>query len=194
MNKFLSAFFICIIFFLPGDSFSQYLPNHLSNDTKDRFHVKNFLTEEFSDTINDKPQNVKFKMKKSPWKAVTYSAIIPGAGQFYNHSYWKIPVIAALGGYFGYEFIKNNNRYIDFKEDYRNSQTQQNPNGNQQFLALREFYRDQRDNFIIYYVILYVVNLIDAYVDAQLYDFDVSDKIKIGVIGKNNLMKISLNF
>ncbi|MBL0107257.1 MAG: hypothetical protein IPP52_08235 [Ignavibacteria bacterium] len=59
-------------------------------------------------------------------------------------------------------------------------------------LALREFYRDQRDNFIIIYsLILYVVNLIDAYVDAQLYDFDVSEKIKISFLNKNNMVKLS---
>ncbi|MDZ4711596.1 MAG: DUF5683 domain-containing protein [bacterium] len=195
MIKFHSAFFISVFLFLPGVLFSQFSPKLQSLYKEEGFGSKNFLSEQFYDTINDKSQqNVKFEMKKSPWKAVTYSAILPGAGQFYNHSYWKIPVIAVLGGYFGYEFIRNNNRYIDYKEDYINSQTSQNPSGNQQFLALREFYRDQRDNFIIYYVILYVVNLIDAYVDAQLYDFDVSDKIKIGVIGKNNLMKVSLNF
>ena len=61
-------------------------------------------------------------------------------------------------------------------------------------LALREFYRDQRDNFIIYSVILYVVNLIDAYVDAQLYDFDVSEKIKISFLNKNNMVKLSYGF
>ncbi len=135
-----------------------------------------------------------FKMKKSPWKAVAYSAILPGAGQLYNESYWKIPIIAGLGGYFVYEWIKNNNSYLDYKQLYVDSQTPQNPSGNLQLQSLREFYRDQRDNFIIYSLILYVVNLIDAYVDAQLYDFSVSDKIKLGVLKKENLIKLSYSF
>ncbi|MEP7146181.1 MAG: DUF5683 domain-containing protein [bacterium] len=133
-------------------------------------------------------------MKKSPWKAVTYSALLPGAGQFYNTSYWKIPVIAGLGGYFVYEWVKNNNNYIDYRQQYLNSQTPANPLGNIQFQSLREFYRDQRDNFIIYSAILYVVNLIDAYVDAQLYDFDVSDNIRLGFLKKNKLFKLSYSF
>ncbi|MBK8551940.1 MAG: hypothetical protein IPL53_13070 [Ignavibacteria bacterium] len=133
-------------------------------------------------------------MKKSPWKAVALSAVLPGAGQFYNESYWKIPVIAGLGGYFVYEWIQNNNQYLDYKELYQNSQTPENPTGNLQLQSLREFYRDQRDNFIIYSLILYVVNLLDAYVDAQLFDFDVSDSINFGVMKKEKFFKVGINF
>ena len=149
----------------------------------------------FSDSLKKKStEKVVFKMKKSPWKSVLYSALLPGAGQFYNESYWKIPVIAGLGGYFVYEWIKNNNTYLDYKQQYAESQTPQNPSGNQQLLNLREFYSDQRDNFIIYSVILYVINLIDAYVDAQLYDFNVSDKIKLGILKKEKFLKLSYDF
>lgn len=135
-----------------------------------------------------------FRMKKSPWKAVLYSALLPGAGQFYNESYWKIPVIAGLGGYFIYGFVKNNNQYLDYKQQYINSQTPQNPSGNLQLQSLREFYRDQRDNFIIYSIILYVVNLIDAYVDAQLFDFNVSDKIKFSSLQNSKILNLGYSF
>jgi len=145
------------------------------------------------DTIKSNT-NTKFKMKKDPWKAVLFSAIIPGAGQFYNRSYWKIPVIAGIGGYFGYEIIKNNNSYLDYRDQYVNSQTPENPQGDLRLKDLREFYSDQRDDFIIYGVILYVVNLIDAFVDAHLYDFDVSDKIKIGILQNEKLVKMSYSF
>lgn len=138
--------------------------------------------------------NVKFKMKKDPWKAVLFSAILPGAGQFYNQSYWKIPVIAGLGGYFVYGWIDNNNQYQDYKQLYLNSQTASNPYGNQQLLNLRNYYQDQRDNFIIYSSILYLVNLIDAYVDAQLFDFDVSDNVNFGILQREKLVKLSYGF
>lgn len=147
-----------------------------------------------SDTIKKKPGKPVFVMKKSPWKAVLYSALLPGAGQFYNESYWKIPVIVGLGSYFVYGWIKNNNQYLDYKQQYANSQTPENPNGNLQLENLREFYRDQRDNFIIYSSILYLINLIDAYVDAQLFDFNVSDKVKFGLIQKDKLIKLSYSF
>ncbi|MBS1518120.1 MAG: hypothetical protein JSS91_08525 [Bacteroidetes bacterium] len=151
---------------------------------------------------NETPDSVKqksgssttFKMKKQPWRAVAYSAVIPGAGQLYNKTYWKIPVILGLGGYFAYGIINNNNKYSDYRDQYLNSQTEQNPSGDPQLLNLREFYRDQRDNFIIYSAILYLANLIDAYIDAQLYDFNVSDKIKLGLLKDNKLIGINYSF
>ncbi|MBL0107256.1 MAG: hypothetical protein IPP52_08230 [Ignavibacteria bacterium] len=76
-----------------------------------------------TDTVPEKSTaNTVFKMKKDPWKAVLYSALLPGAGQVYNKSYWKVPVIAGLGGYFVYEYIRNNNKYIEYKDLYQNSQ------------------------------------------------------------------------
>lgn len=136
----------------------------------------------------------KFRMKKDPWKAVAFSAIIPGSGQLYNESYWKVPIVWGLGAYFGYELIQNNNKYADYKEQYENSQTPENPQGDPNLQALRELYRDRRDNFIIYSAILYVVNLVDAYVDAQLYDFNVSDKIKVGLADKRSLINLKVHF
>jgi len=186
------AFFILVI----ASKFSNLASaqnNQIHSDTMlplpDSFRFVNSHT----DTIKSN-SSTKFKMKKDPWKAVLYSAILPGAGQFYNKSYWKIPIIAGVGGYFVYEIIKNNNKYRDFRDQYINSQTPQNPQGDLRLKDLREFYSDQRDDFIIYSVILHVVNMIDAYVDAQLYDFDVSDKIRIGILKKEKLIKMSYDF
>lgn len=179
-----ASLFLCLILY--QNSFAQSfnaLPENFSNLSL------------ISDSVKNK-QSVKksFTMKKDPWKAVGFSAILPGAGQYYNESYWKIPVILGLGGYFVYELVKNNNSYLDYKEQYSNSQTPKNPEGDLYTKSLRDFYRDQRDDFIIYSVILYVVNLIDAYVDAQLYDFDVSDKLKISLSGKKQSVGFNVNF
>jgi hypothetical protein len=199
MKRFHSAFFILVILLsaYPGISYLQVVNDiqyYTEFSSKLSFYRPG-ITIPLNDSIKkkslDKPV---FKMKKSPWKAVAYSAILPGAGQFYNQSYWKIPVIAGLGGYFVYEWIKNNNEYLDYKTQYQNSQTEKNPSGNPQLQYFREFYRDQRDNFIIYSLILYVVNLIDAYVDAELFDFDVSDNIKLGILQKEKLLKLSYGF
>lgn len=145
------------------------------------------LLEASKDTVKKKSKDVKFVMKKSPLKAVLLSAVLPGAGQFYNESYWKLPIVALVGGYFGYEIVNQNNKFLDYKEQYIASQTPENSNGNQQLLTSRNFYRDQRDRFIFYFGIFYVINLVDAYVDAHLYDFDVSDKVRFNVMpGKVN--------
>ncbi len=59
------------------------------------------------------------------------------------------------------------------------------PDGDLNLKTLREFYLDQRNDFIWYFTILYVVNLIDAYVDAHLFDFDVKEE-KITRFGKTD--------
>jgi hypothetical protein len=78
----------------------------------------------------------------------------------------------------------------DYKEQYEQSQTINNPDGDPQLKTFRDFYKDQRDDFVVYALILYVVNLIDAYVDAQLFDFDVSDSKSF----PNGRMTFKINF
>jgi hypothetical protein len=136
------------------------------------------------DTLR-KPIDKKFRMKKSPWIAVGLSALLPGAGQFYNQSYWKVPIILGLGGYLAYEFFDNNKTYHDYRDRYAATQTDSTPDGDLNLKTLREFYLDQRNDFIWYFTILYVVNLIDAYVDAHLFDFDVKEE-KIERFGKTD--------
>lgn len=141
-------------------------------------------------------QFVKFKMKKSPALAVLLSAILPGAGQFYNRSYWKIPIITGLIGYFGYEYIRNNNKFKDYRDQYDASITPENEFGDFNLKALREFYRNQRDDFVWYFIIVYVVNLVDAYVDAHLFDFDVKDN-NLRSFGKPDMiyrLKMKISF
>ncbi len=192
MNIFHSAFFIVIIItvILSKSGSAQFKPEEID--------LNNFLSEKsvLQQRSLTKTNYIEddFKMTKQPWRAVAYSAILPGAGQFYTESYWKIPIILGAGGYFAYGIINNNNQYLDYRDQYLNSQTAENPSGDPRLLNLREFYRDQRDNFIIYSSILYLANLIDAYIDAELYDFNVSDKIRFGFLKKNNLIGIDFNF
>jgi hypothetical protein len=117
----------------------------------------------------------------SPSLAMALSAILPGAGQVYNRSYWKVPVIAGLGGYFVYEFFNNNKTYKDYRERYQASLVS-NPAGNRGLLNLRDFYKGQRDSFGWYFLILYVVNIADAYVDASLFEFDVSGSLAVRLV------------
>jgi hypothetical protein len=114
--------------------------------------------------ISDKPV---FEMEKSPWGAVGRSAVLPGWGQYYNEDYWHIPIIWGFLAWFGYQWVENNNEYKTNKDLFI-----QNPN-NTIYQRQRDFYRDQRDNFTIYIIITYLLNLVDAYVGAHLYDFTV---------------------
>lgn len=137
------------------------------------------------DSTLRKPIDKKFRMKRSPWIAVGLSAVIPGAGQFYNQSYWKVPVVLGLAGYFAYWFFDNDKKYRDYRDRYSATQTDSLPDGDLNLKTLREFYFDQRNDFVWYFTILYVINLIDAYVDAHLFDFDVKEE-KITRFGKTD--------
>ncbi len=117
---------------------------------------------------------------KSPWLAVGLSAALPGLGQIYDRSYWKLPIIWGLGGYWVYELIHLNNNYKDFRDQYTNSITPLLPGGNNQFLNLRDFSRDERDRFAWYLGALYLLNLVDASVGASLVDFDVGPDLTAG--------------
>jgi hypothetical protein len=121
----------------------------------------------------------KYHPTKSAGLAMLFSALVPGAGQLYNESYWKIPVVVGFGVWFGSQWLHYNRLYRDYRDQYTASITGQFPGGNGRLLDLREFYRDQRDTFTWYIAILYFLNVADAYVDASLYDFNVGDDLSI---------------
>lgn len=136
----------------------------------------------------------KFKMKKNPWVAVGLSAIFPGLGQIYNESYWKLPIVAFVTGLLGYEIFWNNGKYIDYRDKYAESQVPENPQGDTRLRELREFYRDQRDQNLLYFGFFYLINMADAYVDAHLYDFNVSEKISLGLFKRGKIADLKITF
>ncbi len=118
---------------------------------------------------------------KSPTLALVLSALLPGAGQVYNESYWKVPIILGFGVYFASQWLDQNRRYVEARDKFTES-LKTNPNGDALQLARREFYKNQRDSFTWYFLILYVLNLADAYVDASLYDFDVGGTLSVRML------------
>lgn len=136
----------------------------------------------------------------SPKKATIYSAILPGLGQAYNKKYWKIPIIYAGFGTIGY-FIGWNNgfyntyklAYSDFTDDddstnsyldvlppgYDLENTTDYNNFKSGLSKQSDYYRRNRDLLIISMVGFYGLNLIDASVDAHLFDFDISEDLTL---------------
>ncbi len=108
-----------------------------------------------------------------------FSAALPGAGQVYTERYITIPVIWGFGYYFGNEVVKQNDRYRDYRAQYEASVAADTVNGigNLQLKSIRDFYRDQRDEFAVYLGLTYLLNIVDAYVGAALYGFDVSPNL-----------------
>ena len=116
---------------------------------------------------------------KSGSLAMLFSALLPGAGQVYAHRYYTIPIFWGFGVYFSSVAIKANKQYEDYRGKFSESVRLDTiaHTGNQNLLSARDFYHDQRDEFILYLGLTYFLNIIDAYVCATLYDFDVSDNL-----------------
>jgi hypothetical protein len=116
--------------------------------------------------------------KKSPGLAILMSMVVPGSGQFYVHRYITIPIIWGFGSYFVKAWVDQNKQYKYYRDLFTasvNSDTTHQGNGLYQ--ANRDFYRDDRDKFAFYIAITYILNIVDAYVGASLYSFDVSDNL-----------------
>ncbi len=162
------------------------------------------------------------ELTHSPRKATIYSAMLPGLGQAYNGKYWKIPVIYAGFGAIGY-FIKwNNDNYHLFRTGYqhlkddnpetqgylkieavrRNNYDLSNPNHfntlEEGLLRQKDYYRRNRDLLIISFLGFYGLNIIDASVDAHLFDFDISDDLTLNwepsMLQRNNSLVYCVNF
>ncbi len=131
-------------------------------------------------------------------RASLYSAILPGMGQAYNKKYWKIPIIYAALGAFGYFIVHNNN---DVRNDhkelvYRYSHNlAPDPNNtsitNNAYLSasdintLRIDSKKYLDFFIIGAGLVYILNIIDANVDGHFRNFDINDKLSLSIKPKS---------
>lgn len=127
------------------------------------------------------PTKKGFVMAKSPLGAVLRSAILPGWGQYYTESYWKIPLILGVSGFLVYGIVSEHQDYARFRDAYAQSITDLNPSGELEYKRFRELYRDRRDTYAWYFGLFYLLQVADAFVDAHLFDFSVSSQLKAGL-------------
>ena len=135
----------------------------------------------------------------NPTRAVWMSALCPGLGQIYNRRYWKLPIV--VGGFLGlgYATSWNNNQLRDYTQGYRDlidsdpatnsymnffPPNAQESDFDKQWLtstmkSRKDYYRRNRDLCIICLVGLYLLCMVDAYVDASLAHFDISDNLSM---------------
>lgn len=136
-----------------------------------------------------------------PTRAVWMSALFPGLGQVYNRRYWKLPII--IGAYLGlgYATSWNNGMLSDYTKAYRDiMDSDPSTNSYMNFFppttsessldktwltkllqSRKNFYRRNRDLCIICMVGMYLVAMVDAYVDASLSHFDISPDLSMDV-------------
>ncbi|MEI6141641.1 MAG: DUF5683 domain-containing protein [Mariniphaga sp.] len=172
------------------------------------------------------------EVKRSPKKASIYAALFPGLGQVYNRKYWKLPIVYGGYAGLIYVLGWNNNNYKDFFQGYRiiaqygsaaGLKTEErsfldnlikNPSVSldnpatfkyiaTQLKSGKDYYRRNRDLTIIGIAALHVLSIIDASVDANLFDFDISDDLSMRVepmpinLGSQNYvmgLNVAINF
>ncbi len=121
-------------------------------------------------------------------KAAIFSAVLPGLGQVYNKKAWKVPIIYAGFGVMGYFIVNNNNEYQLYRQAYvytANDETYPTDNPYvgkytlDQLQTGMDFYRRNRDLTIIITSLWYVLNILEAYVDAHFFDYDISEDLSL---------------
>ena len=126
----------------------------------------------------------KIQKDKSPKKAAIYSAVIPGAGQIYTKKYWKVPII--YGGLVtsAYFINDNNNQYNEYRDaallSYETGEDQLGYTYSE-LITLKDHYKRNREISYFSFVGVYILNIIDASVNAHLFHFDVSDDISLNI-------------
>ena len=152
------------------------------------------------------PKAIRKKRNWATWRPDTKRAlwlalVIPGAGQIYNRKYWKLPII--YGGFVGcaYAMSWNNQMYHDYSQAYLDIMDDDpNTQSYNQFLHLgakiddsnidrykeifrkrKDRYRRWRDMSMFVLIGVYAFSVIDAYVDASLSEFDISDDLSLRV-------------
>lgn len=163
MNKFLT---ICILTFCIGNDFV------FAQDKKTESLVA-------KDTVQSNDID-----PLTPAKAAFYSAILPGLGQAYNKKYWKIPLVYAGIGTSLYFYIDNNRKYNQYRDAYKRRLEGYTDDkfsylDNSRLIAGQKFYQRNRDLSALVTVGFYVLNIIDANVDAALIQFNVNENLSL---------------
>ena len=119
--------------------------------------------------------------QKSPKKAAILS-IVPGVGQFYTEKYWKIPIIYSALITSAYYINDNNNEYKMYKNTYLNRMNGHNDNlnyTNSELIILKDYYKRNREISIMLFSLTYLLNIIDASVNAHLFEYEVNEDISL---------------
>ncbi len=149
----------------------------------------------------DLQRQLKKQFVPNPQRALWLSLVIPGGGQIYNRKYWKLPLF--YGGFLGctYAFLWNQQMYMDYSQAYLDI-TDDDPLTNsfrnlfpptydidsrlEQFKTVfknrKDRYRRYRDLSAFCFIGVYLLSVVDAYVDAQLSVFDISPDLSLQLV------------
>ncbi len=170
LNKVLIAFVFALLYTLP--TYSQ------DDKEKEKQEDSNEeLVVESGTVVSDEIDPLR------PARAAFYSAVLPGLGQAYNKKYWKIPIIYAGLGIGMYFYIDNANEYDRYRDAYKRRLAGFSDDEFYETISddgLREAQKTlqrNRDISLFITIAIYVLNIIDANVDAHLLQFNVDDNL-----------------
>lgn len=132
--------------------------------------------------------SARLAIEKMPRKAAIRSAILPGLGQLYNRRWWKVPLV--YGGFVAigliYEF--NQRYYHEFLgeaqyrfENRKPKDPRYAPYSDEGIIAAKDYYRRNRDLSILGGIAFHAVQIIDAYVDAKFFRYDIGDELSLRI-------------
>lgn len=142
-----------------------------------------------------------------PAKAAFYSAIFPGLGQIYNKKYWKLPLVYGAIGTSVYFYIDSQKNYNIYRDEYKN-RLAGNPSSSaslarfddSRLIAAQKQFQRNRDLSALFIVGFYVLNIIDANIDAALSQFNVNENLAFkpainrNTITSENDFGVALNY
>jgi hypothetical protein len=130
----------------------------------------------------------------SPRIATYRSAILPGWGQYTNKKYWKIPIVFAALGTTAYIFFRNTKQYREARDSYKNAIDGDTSNDYlipqpyftikdqpERLKTFRNQVRQNVDYTVLFFIVFWGLNVVDATVDAHLKTFDVSDELSLQI-------------
>jgi hypothetical protein len=148
-----------------------------------------------------------YAKRYQPRKALLYAAVLPGLGQAYNRKYWKLPLVYGGFGLIAvvavtYDIGYENSKTELFTMLRTGSTTSSKGYNEEQVRSLIDNYRRQRDYFIIIGVFWYILQMVDAHVDAHLKEFDLNPQLKLAVkpsiqntlVGQASGLSLTLTF
>jgi hypothetical protein len=135
------------------------------------------LIVEKKDTVDIKSYATRY----DPRKALLYAAVLPGLGQIYNKKYWKLPLVYGGMGFIGYYIDVYEKGYSKYKLELYGliDKTGQSQYSEPQLRTIVNRYRRERDLMIILMGGVYLLQIIDAHVDAHLKEFDLNPNLQV---------------
>jgi hypothetical protein len=189
IKLFLSFVILLVSFSAFGQNGADSLLKDTSNNIKRIFPSRKDSTKRrihLNKIFSSGDTSINSENKISPKRAAIYSAILPGLGQAYNKKYWKIPVVYSIFTFMLFVVDDNNDKYKKFKNAYLNFDNNK-PDWlpsyytKDQVKSSKDLFRRDRDLSIIVTAGFYLLNILDANVDAHMMDYDISEDLSLRI-------------